>query len=137
MNAFKKGDIVRTTDYSYVMRVWPNGEINTKTTHPARHLDEPLEVLAIGLSLPGENSEGNPRVNDTIVKREADGAVLFIQERFLRLISRPKHTVKKTMEIRPFACGDGKMALDYDPKDPLPEHKYCGPAQTIVVEVYE
>lgn len=137
MNAFKVGDIVRTTDYSYTMRVWPNGELNTKTTHPARHLDEPLEVLAIGLSLPGENSDGNPRVNDTIVKREADGAVLFIQERFLRLISRPKRTVKKTMGIRPFTCGEDAVALDYDPKDALPEHKCCGPVQTITVEIYK
>lgn len=134
MSKFKAGDIVRTTDYSYAMRLHANGRLNTSVTSGGQ-LAESLEIIATGpLCLPGLDSLGCYEKNDTIVRRKTDGAILFIKERFLRPFPPLKKKVK--VEVRPYGISNSKntFGLLVDTSN-ITAVRWCGPIQTVEIEV--
>lgn len=137
MSKFKTGDIVRTFDYSYAMRLWPNGELNKQTDSVKQGMDEHLEIIASGLNLPGKSWSGDSVINDTIVKRKTDGAIIFIKEKFLRLIPPPKRYKKVKVEVRPFRSISDPQVKLASAHTATPDNwpNWCGLVQTIEIEV--
>jgi len=82
----KPGDIVSIFDGSYSLKVHRNKLVHSSGNELMSKGE--FVILASDCALPASESIcfDEKKVNDTVLKAVCDGTIVFIQERFLRLI---------------------------------------------------
>ncbi len=86
MKRFKKGDIVKPHDGSYVIGLSEEGQL--ETVSGLSITDRKFEVIATKCQLPASKSCVGKEVNNTILRALDNNQIIFIQSRMFTLDHR-------------------------------------------------
>lgn len=95
----KKGDVVIIIDGSWTRSV-VDGKLKDEWLNYGDEKGKKYVVVEIGCSFP--NTGSNRTFNNTVIQAVDSGKVVFIEERFLRLVP-PKHKIMIDMEVSGYA----------------------------------